>query len=295
MSSILFLLPNKFLNASISAAVRTFGLDGIHNLQRLVQWLTEFPLGLKLNRPLGRFLGNMISSTVDIWLRSSSAVRQLLPSSTFLFQLVGFFFGFSLQLALLFDLFQFITFQVFYVCLIFGRILGFFFSSLRSLWLLFQGKKWNVLRHRVDTSIAELDQMLTGTILFTIVAFLTPTVAAFYYSCLPLWIGILCLQIISIAIIIVTFNIPMFFLFSFTSSSLTDGPIYQTLNSLLSTESLQRLCVGSPVYWFQKSPPINFMLLSPTLPDVDPVKLYSTWNEWIETRGNNQYLGHKRK
>lgn len=171
------------------------------------------------------------------------------------------------------------------------------------------------------------------------------------------------LQIISIAIIIVTFNIPMFFLFSFTSSSLTDGinlkilppidpsrisstclsyplhlqlytipsshitmstllgPIYQTLNSLLSTESLQsvirslflwsisgvhsilicsglsfrRLCVGSPVYWFQKSPPINFMLLSPTLPDVDPVKLYSTWNEWIETRGNNQYLGHKRK
>jgi hypothetical protein len=42
------------------------------------------------------------------------------------------------------------------------------------------GKRANVLRNRVDSWDYALDQRLFGTILFTLLAFLFPTVLAYY-------------------------------------------------------------------------------------------------------------------
>jgi phosphatidylinositol glycan class Q protein len=42
------------------------------------------------------------------------------------------------------------------------------------------GKRYNVLRDRVDSWDYDLDQLLFGTILFTLVAFLFPTVTVYY-------------------------------------------------------------------------------------------------------------------
>lgn len=56
----------------------------------------------------------------------------------------------------------------------------------------FRGRKWNVLRRRVDSSSADPDRLLIGTILFTVFVCLTPTVCAFYFSWLPLWFSVLC-------------------------------------------------------------------------------------------------------
>lgn len=42
------------------------------------------------------------------------------------------------------------------------------------------GKRYNVLRNRTDTWEYDIDQLLFGTILFTLVAFLFPTVLAYY-------------------------------------------------------------------------------------------------------------------
>ena len=52
--------------------------------------------------------------------------------------------------------------------------------ALSSLWRLFRGKKWNVLRKRVDSAQYDVDQLFIGTLLFTILLFLLPT-TAFYY------------------------------------------------------------------------------------------------------------------
>ncbi|KAJ7842086.1 N-acetylglucosaminyl transferase component-domain-containing protein [Mycena leptocephala] len=49
-----------------------------------------------------------------------------------------------------------------------------------SLWNLFRGKRFNVLRNRIDNWDYETDQLLFGTILFTLLAFLFPTVLAYY-------------------------------------------------------------------------------------------------------------------
>lgn len=51
---------------------------------------------------------------------------------------------------------------------------------LSSLWRLFRGKKWNVLRHRVDSASFDVDQLFVGTLLFTIFLFLLPTTGLYY-------------------------------------------------------------------------------------------------------------------
>jgi len=49
-----------------------------------------------------------------------------------------------------------------------------------SLWNLFRAKRYNILRNRIDTWDYDIDQLLFGTILFTLVAFLFPTILAYY-------------------------------------------------------------------------------------------------------------------
>ena len=51
-----------------------------------------------------------------------------------------------------------------------------------SLFHLFRGKKHNVLRNRIDSCDYDLDQLLLGTILFTLLFFLLPTVGVFYLT-----------------------------------------------------------------------------------------------------------------
>lgn len=43
-----------------------------------------------------------------------------------------------------------------------------------------QGKRYNVLRDRVDSWDYSIDQLILGTMLFTLVAFLAPTVIVYY-------------------------------------------------------------------------------------------------------------------
>lgn len=42
------------------------------------------------------------------------------------------------------------------------------------------GKRWNTLRHRVDSYNYEIDQLFLGTLLFTVTIFLLPTIFTYY-------------------------------------------------------------------------------------------------------------------
>ena len=52
--------------------------------------------------------------------------------------------------------------------------------GISALWRLFRGKKWNQLRSRVDSYSYNNEQLFIGTILFTILLFLLPTVIMYY-------------------------------------------------------------------------------------------------------------------
>ncbi|KAJ2394259.1 pig-Q [Coemansia sp. RSA 2559] len=62
------------------------------------------------------------------------------------------------------------------------RIFHWILVTLSSLFNLFRGRKRNVLRNRIDSCDYDLDQLLIGTILFTLLTYLFPTVLVYYLT-----------------------------------------------------------------------------------------------------------------
>lgn len=98
---------------------------------------------------------------------------------------IGFasFAGASMPLALSSDLISLFTLHIHCFYIASARIYNWQLSIIVSLFHLFRGKKRNILRNRIDSCDYELDQLLLGTILFTLLTFLLPTVAVFYFAC----------------------------------------------------------------------------------------------------------------
>ena len=109
------------------------------------------------------------------------AVQALLPHVIYF---VGFssFAGATLPIALFSDLVSALTIHIYCFYMAFARIYHWQLQIIISLFHLFRGKKHNVLRNRIDSCDYDLDQLLLGTILFTLLVFLLPTVIVFYLT-----------------------------------------------------------------------------------------------------------------
>ncbi|RDA92723.1 hypothetical protein CP533_1426 [Ophiocordyceps camponoti-saundersi (nom. inval.)] len=97
---------------------------------------------------------------------------------------IGFssFAGASMPLAVFSDLLSALTMHIYSFYLASARIYHWQLTILQSLFHLFRGKKHNVLRNRIDSCDYDLDQLLVGTIFFTLLSFLLPTVVVFYLN-----------------------------------------------------------------------------------------------------------------
>ena len=67
------------------------------------------------------------------------------------------------------------------------------------------GRKWNVLRHRVDSCEYDTSQLLAGTVLFTILLFLIPTTLVFAFLFFSLRVGQWAVQL-ALRIVVVGIN-----------------------------------------------------------------------------------------
>lgn len=153
----------------------------INALQSSISWLMGWPAGLKLNSELALFLGDLFLWVIDYW---SSCIGTLQPLLPHIVWFIGFssFAGASMPIALFSDLLSVLTIHIYSFYLASARIYHWQLTILLSLFQLFQGKKYNVLRNRVDACDYDLDQLLVGTILFTLLFFLLPTVVVFYLN-----------------------------------------------------------------------------------------------------------------
>ena len=90
------------------------------------------------------------------------------------------FFGASFSVSLLSDLISLGTLhlQLFYI--VSARVYHWTLKIIESTFNLFRGRKWNPLRLRIDTAVYDLDQLLLGAVIFTLLVFLLPTVAVYY-------------------------------------------------------------------------------------------------------------------
>ncbi len=90
------------------------------------------------------------------------------------------YFGFSMIVAVVVDFFSIATQHIRLFQRLMQIIYRGYFCGLLSLFRLFQGRKWNELRHRVDSTSYSMDQLLVGMLLFAILLCTFPTVYAYY-------------------------------------------------------------------------------------------------------------------
>ncbi|KAK0673689.1 N-acetylglucosaminyl transferase component-domain-containing protein [Cercophora samala] len=153
----------------------------VEALQSSISWLMGWPAGLKLNSELALFLGDLFLWVIEYW---SSCIETLRPVLPHMIWFIGFssFAGASMPIALFSDLTSILTIHIYSFYLASARIYHWQLNILISLFHLFRGKKHNVLRNRIDSCDYDLDQLLVGTILFTLLFFLLPTVVVFYLN-----------------------------------------------------------------------------------------------------------------
>jgi phosphatidylinositol glycan class Q protein len=184
-------------------------------LQRAITWVSyHHPAGFKLNNELGLFMGDLFLWLLRFWkllcldvlsiggvARNSgdsaatatvaaAAAAAAHSGTAWLRPLVTLACGagFSFLVALTIDYIQLISFHVGCFHYALAKIFLRQVAILQSLLQLFCGKKYNVLRHRIDNldnylplgGAYEVDQLLLGTLIFVVLVLLLPTVFAFY-------------------------------------------------------------------------------------------------------------------
>ncbi|KAF4686737.1 hypothetical protein FOZ60_004928 [Perkinsus olseni] len=130
--------------------------------------------------------------------------------------------GASVLLAFIIDLLSVVFFHIFFVYVGVTRLWNTNTSNLYTLFLLFRGKKYNILRERVDAHPFDLEQLLLGAVFLALFVFLLPTVFVFYVCFMLLWLAVLLFQL-------VLWTIIMFF---------NQFPLYPLVLSVIDTYSL---------------------------------------------------------
>ncbi|KAF2427705.1 phosphatidylinositol N-acetylglucosaminyltransferase subunit GPI1 [Tothia fuscella] len=165
-----------FVAAQVDKILTAYTIQG---LQATIIWLMDWPAGLKLNTELATFLGDLFLWVIDYWAGCMAMLRPYLPG---IIHFIGFssFAGATMPISLFSDLVSLLTLHIYSFYVAAARIYNWQLTIIISLFHLFRGKKRNVLRNRIDSCDYDLDQLLLGTILFTLLFFLLPTVFVFY-------------------------------------------------------------------------------------------------------------------
>ncbi|RDD42048.1 Phosphatidylinositol N-acetylglucosaminyltransferase subunit Q [Trichoplax sp. H2] len=151
----------------------------VNSLTKLLNWLMGAPVGLKLNKPLSEFLANFFLYHIYVWNGYLQFMRGYL-NAIIIVLFSSSFLGISLFIALLADALSLLTFHMYCFYIYAARIYSLQIFSISSLYHLCRGKKWNVLKNRMDSYTYDIDQLFLGTLLFTILVFLLPTTLVFY-------------------------------------------------------------------------------------------------------------------
>ncbi|KAI8141850.1 N-acetylglucosaminyl transferase component-domain-containing protein [Fennellomyces sp. T-0311] len=181
----------------------------VESLQSMMLWFLESPAGLKLNHELGSFLSELFLWLIRLWTGCMQAIKPLTPQIIHVIGLSGIF-GVSMIISLLSDFLAFMTLHVYCFYMVAARIFNWQLITLYSLFNLFRGKKRNMLRNRIDACDYDLDQLLLGTCLFTLLTFLFPTVLIYYVTFALGRVGVIFLQAIMETLLAFFNHFPLF-------------------------------------------------------------------------------------
>lgn len=165
-SSQFFAFTNQFIPCSQTLRVYT-------------AWMMGLPANMKLNVELNTLLGSIVLYFLELNTMAAAKLVYLEPLVLRLLPVLGVFGG-SMMLSFIYDIVALRAVHLWLIHFMFCRIFYFMRSVLSSLSKLFRGKKRNVLRNRIDSCQYDMDQLVVGTIFFTLAFFLFPTVTIYY-------------------------------------------------------------------------------------------------------------------
>lgn len=170
------------------------------DLNNILIWLMSSPGGIKLNNGLSVFLSDLFRWVIEFW--KMTLIDNISPHYGLVVRCIAVscMFGATFGIALCADFVSVVTFHIYCFYLAGAKIYHGQLSVIRSLFRLFCGQKRNILRNRIDSNNYELDQLLLGTLLFTVLSFLLPTVVIFYIT---FTVTALLILVISASLIIV--------------------------------------------------------------------------------------------
>jgi hypothetical protein len=165
---------------AISWAIKVYETCLTHTMIRdNIAWLMGYPAGLKLNNHLDRFLGEMFLWLLHQW-SAHVDIRAMIFYAFWATTVAFFGYGGTLGISVALDALRLGTVHILAMHRIARRLYAWELRTLMSLFHLFRGRKWNVLRGRLDRHDYDLDQLLLGTVLFTLLFFAFPTVIVYY-------------------------------------------------------------------------------------------------------------------
>jgi signal transduction histidine kinase len=152
-------------------------------LRQWVLWLTGEPAGLKLNEELGHMVGGAAVEAVSAWEGAVMLLAVHMGPVLVLAAAVSWL-GITFALACASDALSVVSLHLWALQWALASLHASVSTLLGTLWLLFQGKKRNPLRSRIDSIDPEhpyaAQQLLVGTLLFACALLIVPTVTIYY-------------------------------------------------------------------------------------------------------------------
>lgn len=140
----------------------------------------NLPAGFKPNPNLDNFLGNLMLDVVSVWNYVTTELTGVELNIARCFGLFGIL-GVSFQLALVHDYLFFASAHIFIVYTAFSAFYKIMLQMASTLYRLFRGQKFNVMRKRDDANHFSIQELYLGVLIITLVIFLLPTIAMYYY------------------------------------------------------------------------------------------------------------------
>ncbi|XP_051148341.1 uncharacterized protein LOC127263389 isoform X2 [Andrographis paniculata] len=170
-----------FMAESACLWISNFAFDFTNNLLRTgCVWLMGNPAGFKLNTELAGVLGVISLNAIQIWSTLWIFVGSLVVHFTKVLAICGIAFGLTSAAAIIIDMISLVTMHVWTIHLFLSLVYSTQIQAIASLWRLFRGKKWNPLRHRMDSYDYTVEQHVVGSLMFTPILLLLPTISVFY-------------------------------------------------------------------------------------------------------------------
>ncbi|KAH8583966.1 GPI1 PIG-Q like N-acetylglucosaminyl-phosphatidylinositol transferase involved in GIP anchor biosynthesis [Cryptosporidium sp. chipmunk genotype I] len=223
--------------------------DAIHTQ---VKWLMSFPAGFKLNQNLTTVMGNLTLAALKFWCDlTSQHFSDLNHNMIFLIKFVSVTCGMSVSVALIWDILNIYSFLLFFIYTIMAKLYNLNLKAIKTFFYIFRGLKSNIFSN-IDHNSHYSEQLLIGTILFTIFVLILPTITAFYINFLFIW-SCVYIALVLLFFTISTINTFPFYLISmqaiapntFSSGIFIEKFLHNTNNQLIIVFSHKNLNIKS--------------------------------------------------